>query len=121
LSTSPCCNAPILIGDGTCFRIGHEMKPMTWCACQKCGNVFRSETVEKDSINHPAHYTSSRAKCECGRTIECIDVARHQNFNIGNIIKYLWRCDQKGDALENLKKAAWYLQDEINRRTNKKK
>ncbi|MEW1813252.1 DUF3310 domain-containing protein [Pseudarthrobacter phenanthrenivorans] len=72
-----------------------------------------------DPINHPAHYTSSPAKCECGRTIECIDITEHMSFPLGNTVKYVWRADLKHDdgGLEDLRKAAWYLQREINRRS----
>lgn len=71
-----------------------------------------------DNINHPPHYNNSQAKCTCGRRIECIDVTRHLSFNIGNAMKYLWRCELKGNILEDLKKAAWYIQDEINKRSS---
>jgi len=66
--------------------------------------------MSQDNINHPAHYNSSRAICECGRTIECIDITRHMSFNIGNAVKYLWRFLYK-NGLEDLKKARWYLDD----------
>jgi hypothetical protein len=70
-----------------------------------------------DPINHPSHYTSSPARCaECGRQIECIDVAEHWNFCLGNCLKYLWRAGLKGDALEDLRKARFYLDREIARR-----
>jgi Protein of unknwon function (DUF3310) len=69
-----------------------------------------------DNVNHPPHYNNSPAKCECGRRIECIDVTRHMNFNIGNAIKYLWRCDIKNAPIEDLRKAMWYIQDEIKNR-----
>lgn len=69
-----------------------------------------------DPVNHPKHYTSSKAKCSCGKTIECIDVTRHMSFNLGNALKYAWRCDLKNDAVEDLRKAIWYIQDEINQR-----
>ena len=72
--------------------------------------------VESDPVNHPPHYNNSEAKCECGRRISCIDVTRHLSFNIGNAMKYLWRCELKGNTLEDLKKAAWYIQDEIAKR-----
>jgi len=65
-----------------------------------------------DNINHPAHYNNSMAHCTCGRRIECIDVTRHMIFNIGNVIKYLWRSADK-NGLEDLKKAQWYLNDII--------
>jgi len=81
-------------------------------------------TTNHDPVHHPLHYTSSPAACSgCGKTIECIDVTRHHGFNIGNVIKYLWREGLKGAALglksssiEDLEKAAWYLQDEIAKR-----
>lgn len=77
-----------------------------------------SNGTMKDNVNHPAHYNSSGIKCECGRQIECIDITRHQSFNVGNIIKYLWRFEHK-NGLECLKKAAWYLNDEINKQEKK--
>ncbi len=69
-----------------------------------------------DLINHPPHYTSSPAKCDCGRPIECIDVTRHMGFNAGNVVKYLWREGLKGAPLADLRKAQWYLADLIKER-----
>lgn len=75
---------------------------------------------EHDSINFPAHYTASPACCSnCKTTIECIDVTRHHNFSIGNAIKYLWRAGLKGSKVEDLKKAIWYIQDEIKQQESK--
>ncbi len=74
------------------------------------------KAVAPDNVNHPPHYNNSQAKCECGRRIECIDVTRHLSFNIGNAIKYLWRCDLKSSPIEDLRKAVWYIQDEIKNR-----
>jgi len=67
---------------------------------------------EHDNVNHPKHYNNSPATCECGRRIECIDVTRHMDFDVGNAVKYLWRFLDKG-GLEDLKKARWYLEDKI--------
>ena len=64
-----------------------------------------------DRVNHPFHY-SSGSKCECGKMIECLDVVRNTDFNIGNIIKYVWRHKHK-NGVEDLKKARFYLDDEI--------
>lgn len=64
------------------------------------------------NVDHPCHYNSGEAKCDCGRRIECIDVTRHMSFNLGNAVKYLWRWKHKG-GIEDLKKARWYLHDEI--------
>ena len=66
-----------------------------------------------DNVNHPLHYTSSKACCaNCKENIECIDVTRHMSFNIGNAVKYLWRYDLK-NGVEDLKKAKWYINDAI--------
>lgn len=72
---------------------------------------------KNDQVNHPKHYTSDPSG------IECIDITRHRNFNIGNAIKYLWRAGLKEDKdrklidkqIEDLNKAVWYLVDEIHR------
>lgn len=71
---------------------------------------------EHDPVNHPRHYTSSPATCECGKTIECIQIVEHMGFCLGNATKYIWRADEKGNAVEDLKKAAWYIQREIENR-----
>jgi hypothetical protein len=71
--------------------------------------IDRGEDV--DMVNNPPHYTSDPSG------IECIEVTRHRNFNIGNAIKYLWRAGIKDDSrqIEDLKKAIFYINDEINR------
>nr|UWI41332.1 MAG: protein of unknown function DUF3310 [Bacteriophage sp.] len=55
-----------------------------------------------DTVNHPAHYANRNIG------YECIDLARHQTFCVGNTIKYLWRYKNKGTPTEDLKKALWY-------------
>jgi hypothetical protein len=67
-----------------------------------------------DAVDHPPHYNASPSG------VECIDVAEHMSFNVGNALKYLWRADHKGDAVEDLKKAAWYINREIERRTKER-
>lgn len=62
-----------------------------------------------DMINHPPHYTNHPSG------IECIEITRHENFNCGNAIKYIWRRNDKGTPIEDLKKAVFYLKDEIKR------
>lgn len=67
-----------------------------------------------DTINHPPHYTAHPSG------VECITVTEHFGFNIGNAIKYLWRAGLKSsDPLEDLHKAAWYVNREIERLTRK--
>lgn len=64
---------------------------------------------QTDMVNHPPHYTSHPSG------VECIDIVEHMNFNLGNAIKYIWRAGQKGDRIEDLKKARFYLDREIAR------
>lgn len=68
------------------------------------------DNIPNDPVEHPAHYTRHPSG------VECIQITRHMGFNLGNAMKYIWRADLKGNALEDLKKARWYLDDEINRR-----
>lgn len=65
---------------------------------------------EDDVVNKPKHYT------EHPSGIECIQVTEHMGFNLGNAVKYIWRCDLKKDAIEDLKKAKWYIEREIAKR-----
>lgn len=67
-----------------------------------------------DPVNHPKHYTNHPSK------IECIEITRHMGFNLGNAVKYIWRADLK-NGLEDLKKAQWYIADEIAKRENASK
>ena len=53
--------------------------------------------------------------------VECITVVERFNFNRGNAIKYIWRAGEKGDEIEDLKKAAWYIAREIHRLEGVKK
>ena len=62
-----------------------------------------------DNVNNPPHYTSHKSG------VECIQITEHMNFCIGNAVKYLWRAGLKGDAVEDLEKAAWYIDREIRR------
>lgn len=66
--------------------------------------------TEGDAVNHPHHYYHPSG-------IEAIHITRHESFLRGNIIKYVLRAPYKGDELEDLKKAAVYLQWEIERVT----
>lgn len=71
----------------------------------------------EDKVNHPNHYTWLREKCG----IEVIDITRHLNFDRGNAIKYLLRAghklekgySEKQKIIEDLKKAIFYINDEI--------
>ena len=66
-----------------------------------------------DPVNHPPHYTAHPSG------VECITIAEHMNFNLGNALKYIWRAGLKSAGpLEDLEKARWYLTREIGRLRN---
>jgi len=76
--------------------------------------ITTGHEADPEGVNHPSHYNTHPSG------VECIDIVRHMNFNLGNVVKYLWRNGQK-DAepeIKDLKKALWYLQNEIDRREN---
>lgn len=62
-----------------------------------------------DPVEHPAHYLAHPSG------VECITIVQHMGFNLGNVIKYVWRADLKGNQVEDLKKARRYLDYEIER------
>lgn len=63
-----------------------------------------------DPVNHPTHYTSHPSG------IEVIRITEHMGFCLGNAIKYILRADHKGNAEQDLKKAIWYINREIDKR-----
>jgi len=69
-------------------------------------------TTQPDPVEHPAHYTMHPSG------IECIQITEHMGFNLGNALKYIWRCDLKQDAVEDLRKAMWYINRELEKRND---
>lgn len=61
-----------------------------------------------DPVNHPGHYVKVPG-------VECIDVSQHFNFCKGNALKYIWRSGLKDDEVQDLRKAIFYLEKEIER------
>ena len=82
----------------------------------RCFRNFTSQQAAKhkaenpDVVNHPPHYTNHPSG------VECIQLAEHMGFNLGNALKYIWRADLKGNAMEDLEKASWYINREITKR-----
>ena len=70
-----------------------------------------SEQKDADyrEVHHPKHYNAHPSG------VECIEITEHCTFNIGNAIKYLWRYAFKDDPVKDLRKAAWYIEREIQR------
>jgi hypothetical protein len=60
-----------------------------------------------DNVNHPAHYKAGGIE-----TIDFIE-AKSLSYNLGNVVKYITRADYKGNKIEDLKKAQWYLNREL--------
>lgn len=62
-----------------------------------------------ETINHPPHYGRADSPYEAIKVIEAWGLG----FNLGHAVKYISRAGKKGDAIEDLKKALWYLDREI--------
>jgi hypothetical protein len=61
-------------------------------------------------VNHPAHYNAHPSG------VECIEIVEHLSYNLGNAVKYVWRAGLKSETpIDDLKKAAWHVQREIER------
>lgn len=69
-------------------------------------------SIDKDKVNHPAHYGGKDNPYEAIKVIEAWDLG----FNLGNTVKYIARCGKKDSELQELEKAAWYLNREIENR-----
>jgi hypothetical protein len=72
--------------------------------CKKCGDENRCKKPAPEKVDHPAHYNAGR--------IEVIDAIEDWDlsFNDGNAIKYIARHKYKGDSIQDIEKAIWYLQ-----------
>ena len=70
-------------------------------------NTLKLNYKMENNVNHPKHYNQL--------PIECIDVVKHFDFIIGNVIKYCWRAGLKNSdtELEDLKKAKFYIEYKI--------
>lgn len=67
-------------------------------------------TAKPEMVNHPAHYNQHPSG------VECIDIIEHMTHNCGAAVKYVWRAGLKSpDPIEDLLKAAWYINREIER------
>ena len=73
----------------------------------------RKVKPKADMVNHPPHYTSHPSG------VECIQITEHMGFNLGNALKYIWRADLKGSAVEDLEKAVFYINRELEKRKSK--
>lgn len=76
--------------------------------------------VNNDPVNHPSHYTQGNVECidaiESSMTFEAFC-----GYLKGNAQKYLWRYENKGNKIEDLKKANWYVNKLIKTHIRKRK
>jgi hypothetical protein len=118
--------------DGTPRKM-HVFTPDAWKVCVECGEsnsyflhtdwklkaeavvaaVLKTPEVEK--VDHPAHYGGKDNPYEAIKVIE----AWKLGFCLGNAVKYISRAGKKGDACEDLEKAIWYLQREVDYRLSR--
>ena len=83
----------------------HNERPRIRMQSSPSTNIVKPYAT--DMINSPPHYTAGGIE-----TIDFIE-AKKLGYNLGNVVKYITRSDLKGDRLENLEKALWYLNREI--------
>jgi hypothetical protein len=69
----------------------------------------------KEAVNNPEHYGGADNPYEAIKVID----AWNLNFNLGNTVKYIARCGKKDDEIQELEKAAWYLNNEIKKRKSR--
>jgi Protein of unknwon function (DUF3310) len=91
---------------------GALVHPDLQTAVDKAAANFRAgiefaNIPQPDLVNQPPHYTRHPSG------VECIQITEHMGFCLGNAVKYIWRADLKHDAIEDLKKARWYIDREI--------
>ena len=67
----------------------------------------KQEQATNDVVNHPKHYTDTPFG------LEVIEITDKYDFSVGNALKYILRAGKKGDAIEDLEKAVWYLNHKI--------
>ena len=77
--------------------------PLTEKPCKSVNELTESK------VDHPSHYGGSENPYEAIKVIEAWDLG----FNLGNVVKYISRAGKKGNALEDLEKARFYLNREI--------
>lgn len=84
---------------------------------QKIVEQTFNDLDKEDLVNHPSHYTWLKDKCG----LEVIDITKHFDFLIGNVLKYVFRAGHKDDSsmtnidkeIQDLEKAEWYLRYKI--------
>lgn len=101
--------------DSLCSRFATEngIESASDEAINRAYDLISKDEPEISAVDHPKHYNVGG--------IEVIDAieAWKLGFNLGNVVKYVARADYKSKPLEDLKKAKWYLEREIERRSKR--
>ena len=78
------------------------------CTCNtEIGSIYCDNQGKEDMVNHPRHYTSHPSG------VECKDISKHFDSPRGQAIQYIWRCEDKGHPVTDLKKAIFWLEEKI--------
>lgn len=102
---------PYVYGFAESLLNSHMQQPSPFIASITTASIGAyNPSVKQDSVDHPKHYTSDPSG------IECIEITRHRNFNVGNAMKYLWRNGLKdSDAqIEDLQKRSGISRMKLN-------
>lgn len=101
-----------------CGRTDHTCESIVFCynssrcrATNQTWTIEQANAANKEAVDHPAHYGGENNPYEVIKVIYAWGLDK--SFNLGNAIKYIARHEQKGAALEDLKKARWYLDEKI--------
>ncbi len=79
--------------------------------------MIKGKTKKKgEAVNHPLHYGGDSNPYEAIKVIEAWDLG----FSLGNAVKYISRAGKKDDIIQDLEKAAWYLQRQIDKLKHKR-
>lgn len=90
-------------------NISTNEKVWTKKVIETSSDLNQSSVTINDPVNHPSHYTWHPSG------VEVIQITEHMNFCLGNAIKYILRSDHKKDQIQDLEKAVWYINREIER------
>ena len=106
--------AEIIRSAPACEHHAKELATCDACAYSRAEAVVRNQEAAEGDLINPAHYKVNG--------LECIDVieALGLNFHLATAFKYLWRAGRKGSAVEDVKKARWYLDRWISNREKKR-
>lgn len=85
-------------------------------SCPKPGSSLCTVQPESDHVNHPAHYGGADNPYEAIKVIEAWGLS----YCLGNALKYICRADHKGSPVEDLQKAIWFINREIERRNEQR-